>query len=565
MLAEAANDHSKAVGHVEVKTPTVTNVYITYGKIEEIKSKKEGEPSKKKITLGEKCDKGLFGRSYFVVIETKDFSMESNSHFKISFRSKSKVLSDVDSAIKIMIDNAESELLEIPLNNFFNDKQISNHSDFENKAIKEFCFNRETEENCNTYRNLISESANNSADIYLKIDDITNSPTDIKYFGDNINFDNSLFNYEKSYQLLRQCFCDRDMTEDEVLSMITILNKNKEKKLFDAYNCKIRESDKTYKRLTEELNATLKKYNINTCNRKAHFVAQLFHESAGFSTSEEYAEGKQYELKNWEDRQAELDGCIISIKALKPKIDAIITKLGKAKIDETKSQIKELNSKIPADAKLTDEEKTTIANYKAIFEKKWKPNLDEKNTETYNTKEQYEKRLNGTYSEKRKKYINGVIPKIDEIKESGNTSTGDGPRYKGKGLIQNTWRSNYVAYFKYIKGNEPVPDAVKNKSAEQLLDRTNNDASKWLATDLYYAMDSAGWFWLKYKKIDKYADYDGNSKFRWNGKDKEAIYQISFMVNGGENGLNHRKECYELLRNSFFKIKYVCVKCNDIK
>lgn len=106
----------------------------------------------------------------------------------------------------------------------------------------------------------------------------------------------------------------------------------------------------------------------------------------------------------------------------------------------------------------------------------------------------------------------------------------------------------------------------KIKTVEQLLDRTDNDMGKKLGSDLYYAIDSAGWFWREnYKKIYKYADYDGDSKFRWNGKIQTAIYQISFMVNGGERGLEHRTESYYTLRDIFFKIRSVCLKYDEIK
>jgi len=43
------------------------------------------------------------------------------------------------------------------------------------------------------------------------------------------------------------------------------------------------------------LNATMKKYEINTRLRQAHFLAQVAHESAEFRTTQEYATGAAYE------------------------------------------------------------------------------------------------------------------------------------------------------------------------------------------------------------------------------------------------------------------------------
>lgn len=43
------------------------------------------------------------------------------------------------------------------------------------------------------------------------------------------------------------------------------------------------------------LNAAMKKYDINTKLRQAHFLAQVAHESADFRTTQEYATGAAYE------------------------------------------------------------------------------------------------------------------------------------------------------------------------------------------------------------------------------------------------------------------------------
>lgn len=50
--------------------------------------------------------------------------------------------------------------------------------------------------------------------------------------------------------------------------------------------------------LIEHLNITMARYHINTPLRKAHFLAQIAHESDGFNTTREYASGTDYE---WRD------------------------------------------------------------------------------------------------------------------------------------------------------------------------------------------------------------------------------------------------------------------------
>jgi putative chitinase len=48
-------------------------------------------------------------------------------------------------------------------------------------------------------------------------------------------------------------------------------------------------------KLLPQLNATMQRYAITTPLRKAHFLAQVGHESDGFNTNEEYASGRDYE------------------------------------------------------------------------------------------------------------------------------------------------------------------------------------------------------------------------------------------------------------------------------
>ena len=72
-----------------------------------------------------------------------------------------------------------------------------------------------------------------------------------------------------------ECFCDRDITNEELVSLgISKANANK---------------------FLEDINKTISNYNINTCERKLHFLAQLRHESGEFVYMQEIASGSAYE------------------------------------------------------------------------------------------------------------------------------------------------------------------------------------------------------------------------------------------------------------------------------
>lgn len=98
---------------------------------------------------------------------------------------------------------------------------------------------------------------------------------------------------------------------------------------------------------------------------------------------------------------------------------------------------------------------------------------------------------------------------------NGNEASGDGWRYRGRGLIQLTFRSNYEEFSKYDLCTEPVlknPDKVASYPLDQV---------------------AAMWFWEK-NKINDPAD-NGN------------MDEVTKRVNGGSNGLATRKTIYRRL------------------
>lgn len=346
------------------------------------------------------------------------------------------------------------------------------------------------------------------------------------------------------------CLCGRHFTVEEFKDLTTFLYEGKAReKIFTWGNCKLKQEDRTYERLVEELNRAFDKYEINTCNRKAHIIAQMWVETGRWETCRELAVGNQYELGKWEERLVQLQENIDSIKSLEPKIDAILKALGKTALDKSKPQIAALNAVLTDGVKLTATQQADVDAYKAIFDKQWKPQFDNRGLVKYNCLSAYED-AKEIASEKR----------IKNIKNMKNTEDGDGPRYKGKGLIQLTWRSTYEKYFTYLKTCNPVPEEVKDKTVEELLNRQSDDKAYLLETDLFYAADAAGWFWKYYKKISEASDYDGETKVFYTKSlsNIRTIEKITRMVKGGldEDDFPIREKCYKMFREH--------VLCNNV-
>ena len=91
---------------------------------------------------------------------------------------------------------------------------------------------------------------------------------------------------------------------------------------------------------------------------------------------------------------------------------------------------------------------------------------------------------------------------------NGSETSGDGWKYRGRGLIQLTGKNNYKAFAKWVGDDRVIddPDLV--------------------ATE--YAVHSAVFFWDK-NKLNNIAD-------------KDDVVRLTKRINGGVNGLAHRKE-----------------------
>ena len=138
-----------------------------------------------------------------------------------------------------------------------------------------------------------------------------------------------------------------------------------------------------------------------------------------------------------------------------------------------------------------------------------------------------------------------------------------GDFYQGRGMKQITHDYNYLDYYSFIYKSNCFDLYMKNRvgfeSVSMFNRRTNNkfisieemnkvdELVLKISTDIYYACDSAGWYWSK-NKINEYADKDDilgvsakiNNPSAINKRTSESI-----------NGYEERKKYYELLKIIF--------------
>ncbi len=92
------------------------------------------------------------------------------------------------------------------------------------------------------------------------------------------------------------------------------------------------------------------------------------------------------------------------------------------------------------------------------------------------------------------------------IQHLGNDQLGDGWKYRGRGPLQCTGKTNYKKFGEFIKVDLVTnPDLLAN-------------------TDM--GLEFAGWYWST-RLLNKWADFDD-------------ITKITKAINGGTNGLSHR-------------------------
>lgn len=102
----------------------------------------------------------------------------------------------------------------------------------------------------------------------------------------------------------------------------------------------------------------------------------------------------------------------------------------------------------------------------------------------------------------------------------GNTFQGDGYKYRGRGIFQLTGRANYTKFNTFYQDNiDENVDIVLNPDL--------------VASDMEIAIISALWYYKK-RVLDKIT-LDSNT----------TVLKVTELVNGGDNGLNDRKQIFE--------------------
>jgi putative chitinase len=121
----------------------------------------------------------------------------------------------------------------------------------------------------------------------------------------------------------------------------------------------------------------------------------------------------------------------------------------------------------------------------------------------------------------------------------GNTNTGDGVKFKGRGLIQVTGRFNYQNVKEYFGW-----DVVNNPELLQEPEK---------------ATEVSAWWWSNRirggKNLNQWSDELDPTKSVYDGNNNYVFTEITKAINGGTNGLSSRQQLYENARSQYGTIK----------
>ena len=115
---------------------------------------------------------------------------------------------------------------------------------------------------------------------------------------------------------------------------------------------------------------------------------------------------------------------------------------------------------------------------------------------------------------------------------NGTSQSGDGYRYRGRGLIQLTGKDNYRAFLTHL---QQLPVQVLDGSTDAAIHSFQPlEHMAELVSRPELAVRSACWYW-QHNKLNQIAD---------RGPSEAVVTEITRRVNGGNNGLSYRKQYF---------------------
>jgi predicted chitinase len=132
-------------------------------------------------------------------------------------------------------------------------------------------------------------------------------------------------------------------------------------------------------------------------------------------------------------------------------------------------------------------------------------------------------------------FNNAYGPTTNAGKNVGNTETGDGARFKGRGMIQLTGRENYTRACLYFK-LEVTEDKTKKKPWFRHVDPKDPET----ASDPDWSAKIAAWYWDVLRNVNPVAD-----QLEESADENKTFQAVTKKINGGLNGLDARIEYYK--------------------
>ena len=115
---------------------------------------------------------------------------------------------------------------------------------------------------------------------------------------------------------------------------------------------------------------------------------------------------------------------------------------------------------------------------------------------------------------------------------NGVFKSGDGYKYRGRGIIQLTWKAQYIEFNDWLKSNGYAgKDVVANPDL--------------VATDFELATISAMWYWKK-NKLNDIAD---NNKLTDSNRNKVITKKVNTRRLGESQRLNYQQSALKILKN----------------